>query len=130
MKKLDLKEYAARRSAEDPAFAKAYESIRIIGDLVKLRLLSGMTQAQLATRMGVSQPRVAEFEAMDGRRVSLEFASKYALAVGAKVVINSAAREATAKAVPVYKKPSTTASPMVVKTTSKGLSKKVGGKKA
>lgn len=85
LQKFDIESYRAKKVAESPECAEACAVTAVIGELLVLRFKWGLTQAEIADRIGVPQPRVAEFEAMDGRRVSLEFAVKYARALGAQL---------------------------------------------
>jgi transcriptional regulator with XRE-family HTH domain len=59
-----------RTLAEDPALAARVEKrlaeMRIEQDLIALRQSRGLTQAQLATMLGISQPAVAKMEAEGG----------------------------------------------------------------
>ena len=89
MRKLELEDYRAKRSKESPEFAKASAVSSLIASLIKLRINAGITQAELAQKLGVAQPRIAEFEKMDGRRVSLEFAVRYALEMGTTIALVS-----------------------------------------
>jgi transcriptional regulator with XRE-family HTH domain len=54
----------------------------LLRDLVKLRKKHRLTQAEVAERMGVSQPTVAGFERYDANP-TLSTVRRYALAVGA-----------------------------------------------
>ncbi|GLW96699.1 helix-turn-helix domain-containing protein [Microtetraspora sp. NBRC 16547] len=57
---------------------------RLIESLVELRKAQGVTQAQVAERMGRSQPAVSDFERLGGDP-HLSTIRRYALAVGASV---------------------------------------------
>jgi transcriptional regulator with XRE-family HTH domain len=52
--------------------------------LIQRRLDSGMTQSDVAKKIGVSQSAVAQFESLS-RRPNLDTVFTYALAVGAKL---------------------------------------------
>lgn len=54
-------------------------------ELVALRTKGGLSQSDVAERMSVSQPRVAEFERYDGNP-TLSTIRRYALAVGAHIL--------------------------------------------
>jgi predicted transcriptional regulator len=72
------KGYAVKRRKSDPKFAKA----------------AGLTQAEVASRMGVSQPVVARIEASLGKKdhsPSLNTLRRYADACGMKLVIQMVA---------------------------------------
>ncbi|MFJ2028981.1 helix-turn-helix domain-containing protein [Streptosporangium sp. NPDC087985] len=58
--------------------------MRLIESLVELRKAQGLTQAQVAERMGRSQPAVSDFERLGGDP-HLSTIRRYALAVGASV---------------------------------------------
>ncbi len=64
--------YAEDESRNDPAFREAYEGMAeefaALAELLKARQSAGLTQAQLAQRMGVSQPVVARIEGSIGSR--------------------------------------------------------------
>lgn len=54
----------------------------ISAQLVGLRRAAGLTQAELARRMGVSQPVVARAETDWSRQLTIEFIDRYARACG------------------------------------------------
>src|SRR5437870_3612390 len=85
MKKLNLEKYRAERAARDPEFAHEDAVTGIIGSLIKARMLAGLTQRDLAARLGIPQARIAEFESLDGRRVSLDLTVRYATALGCRL---------------------------------------------
>ena len=66
-------------------FRKGYEEelekLRIVDMLIRLREQHGLTQAQLAQRMGVSQPFIAKLEAGEAHNFRLETLVKFALAL-------------------------------------------------
>ena len=98
MKKIDFKELRARMDEQNPEHVGAFTAIDVIGELIALRFRAGLTQTEIAARIGVPQPRVAQFEAMDGRRVSLEFAGKYAQALGASIKVVAPKRASKGRA--------------------------------
>ena len=61
--------YVADRSERDPEFAQQWELQRPIRELqktiIRARLAAGLSQRELAGRLGVSQPAVARLEAGD-----------------------------------------------------------------
>ena len=75
---------------KDPAFQKAYEALapefQLARELIKARVKAGLTQEDVAQRMGTSQPTVARLES--GHKPSLKTLERYAEAVGMKVNIN------------------------------------------
>lgn len=58
--------------------------VSLLSDLVALRRKHDLTQADVAERMGVSQPTVAAFERYDANP-KLSTIRRYALAVGASI---------------------------------------------
>jgi DNA-binding Xre family transcriptional regulator len=56
--------------------------------LATLRTRRGMTQAQLAERLGVSQPHIAKLEAGRARNIELHTLCRWATALGAKLTID------------------------------------------
>ncbi|MGW3344514.1 helix-turn-helix domain-containing protein [Nonomuraea rubra] len=59
--------------------------MRLVETLVTIRKQRGLTQAEVAERMGRSQPAVSDFERLGGDP-HLSTIRRYALAVGAEVV--------------------------------------------
>jgi DNA-binding XRE family transcriptional regulator len=79
------------RWMKDPAFAAAYdglaEEFAIADALIAARKHARMTQAEVAERMGTSQPTIARLES--GRsRPSLATLHRYAAAIGRRLVIS------------------------------------------
>lgn len=79
---------------EDPEFRKAYnaldEEFGLFDELLKARNRAGLTQAEVAERMGTKTPAVARLEASGGRKKhspSLATLRKYAEAVGCHLEI-------------------------------------------
>ncbi|MBI1756639.1 MAG: helix-turn-helix transcriptional regulator [Fimbriimonas ginsengisoli] len=68
-------------SCKDPEFANAWKQSEARLALARLRKLRNLTQQQVADRMGVARPRVAEIE-RNPLRVSLGRMLRYAEAVG------------------------------------------------
>jgi DNA-binding XRE family transcriptional regulator len=94
----DPKGYAVKRRKADPKFAKAYDALddefAALAALLKARTAAGLTQAEVASRMGVSQPVVARIEASLGKKdhsPSLNTLRRYADACGMKLVIQMVA---------------------------------------
>jgi DNA-binding Xre family transcriptional regulator len=56
--------------------------------LAALRTQRGMTQAQLAERLGVSQPHIAKLEAGRAKNIELHTLCRWATALGAKLTID------------------------------------------
>jgi transcriptional regulator with XRE-family HTH domain len=79
---------------EDPEFRKAYDDLAeefgLFDELLKARNRAGLTQAEVADRMGTKTPAVARLEAGGGRQKhspSLATLHKYAEAVGCRLDI-------------------------------------------
>ena len=89
------KELAKQKRASDPAFKQAYDALETefaaLATLLEARLAAGLTQAEVAQRMGVSQPVLARIESSLGSRKhtpSLNTLKRYAEACGKKLVIS------------------------------------------
>lgn len=71
---------------KNPSFSKGYqkelEKLRIAELLVGLRVKQGITQSELARRIGASQPFIAKIESGESRNFSLETLIKLAIALG------------------------------------------------
>jgi len=90
----DPKVYAEKRRKADPAFRAAYDALEdefaALAALLAARKDAGLTQADVAARMGVSQPVLSRIESSLGSRKhspSLETLRRYAEACGKKLVI-------------------------------------------
>jgi len=90
----DPKGYVAKKRKADPEFRVAYDALEdefaALGALLHARKDAGLTQADVAERMGVSQPVLARIESSLGSRKhspSLATLRKYADACGKKLVI-------------------------------------------
>jgi DNA-binding Xre family transcriptional regulator len=56
--------------------------------LAALRSQRGMTQAQLAKRLGVSQPHIAKLEAGHAKNIELHTLCRWATALGAQLTVD------------------------------------------
>ena len=90
----DPKASAAKKRKTDPAFRVTYDALEdefaALGALLHARKAAGLTQADVAIRMGVSQPALARIESSLGSRKhspSLATLRNYAEACGMKLVI-------------------------------------------
>lgn len=63
------------------------DEVRIEQKLAALRAQRGMTQAQLAERLGVSQPHIAKLEAGRAKNIELHTLCRWATALGAKLTV-------------------------------------------
>ncbi|MBF0480708.1 MAG: helix-turn-helix transcriptional regulator [Desulfovibrionaceae bacterium] len=87
---IDAKEIHERMMREDAEYAREYDALEeefsIAQAMIRARSRAGLTQAEVAKRMGVSQPRVAKIEA--GSNVSLDILRRYAAATGSKLKLD------------------------------------------
>lgn len=81
-----------REAMHDPEFRQAYEAIQPKYDLIRAildaRIHRGMTQSELARRVGTTQSAIARFESGDGNP-TLDFLSKVSSAVGTRLEIRA-----------------------------------------
>lgn len=96
--KFDPKAFAEKRSAKDKKFKVAYDALEdefaALAALLHARTEAGLTQAEVASRMGVRQPVVARIEASLGKKdhsPSLHTLRRYAEACGMKLIIQMVA---------------------------------------
>ncbi|WP_291322511.1 helix-turn-helix transcriptional regulator [Desulfonatronospira sp.] len=75
----------------DPGYALEYarmeEEFQFVRELIRARVRAGMTQQQVAEKMGTTQSTVARLES-GGTMPSLRSLQKYAWATGSKVKIS------------------------------------------
>ena len=76
---------------KDPAYKDAYESLitefELAQKLIEVRVKSGMSQGELAQKMGTSQSAIARLES-GSAMPSMRTLSKLALATGCEMQIN------------------------------------------
>lgn len=77
----------------DPKFRAAAEALEYSYQLARLRLLKGLTQQQLADRVGTSQSAIARLE-NGNANPTLAFVRRVAAALGARLVIQIDADDA------------------------------------
>lgn len=89
------KQVASKKRASHAAFRKAYDALEdefaALAELLKARKEAGLTQADVAQRMGVSQPVLARIESSLGNQrhaPSLSTLRRYAQACGKRLVIS------------------------------------------
>jgi transcriptional regulator with XRE-family HTH domain len=89
-----------RRMLKEPAVKAEYdtqaEEFALLDELLKARRLAGLTQAEVAARMGTKTPAVARLEAGGGSRrhsPSVATLRKYAQAVGCRLEIRLRRRD-------------------------------------
>ncbi|HEY4517013.1 MAG TPA: helix-turn-helix transcriptional regulator [Candidatus Paceibacterota bacterium] len=79
-----------REQMRDPEFRKAYEALKPKYDLVRAildaRIKRGVTQSELARRVGTTQSAIARFESGVGNP-TLDFISRVSTAVGARLEV-------------------------------------------
>jgi|TARA_Y100000031_G_scaffold58874_1_gene66438 predicted transcriptional regulator len=75
---------------KDPEHLKEFEALEpefeLARELIQARINAGLSQKEVADRMGTSQPTVARLES--GHKPSLKSLERYAEAVGMKVEIH------------------------------------------
>ena len=78
-----------KRWKQDPEFQREFEALRpefkLARQLIEARTRAGLSQRDLAVRMGTSQPTVARLEG--GHKPSLKTLERYAKALGMEVEI-------------------------------------------
>ena len=96
--KFDPKAFAEKRRTKDKKFKVAYDALEdefaALAALLHARSEAGLTQAEVASRMGVTQPVVARIEASLGKKdhsPSLHTLRRYAEACGMKLIIQMVA---------------------------------------
>lgn len=57
-----VEEHIAKERQDDPAFRAAFDKLKLIRKLRRLREEQGVTQGQLGERLGLAQSGVARFE--------------------------------------------------------------------
>lgn len=90
-------EWARRLAGHRAAINALMTEIDLRQDLIALREAHGMTQLELAKRLGVSQPVIAKLEGGKTKDVKLSTLVRVAAALGARVKITLEELEATAK---------------------------------
>ncbi len=88
----DLMEWMDATLAADPQLARAVDErlaeMRIEQELVALREKEGLSQQDLAVRIGASQPYVAKLESGRVRNLGLRTLAKYAAATGTRLTVS------------------------------------------
>jgi len=98
---------AAEKCARYPEFRTAYEALHdefaALAALLEARTEAGLTQAEVARRMGVSQPVLARIESSLGKQdhsPSLHTLRRYAEACGMELQIRMVKKESNESATP------------------------------
>ena len=77
-------EYHEQQMRDNPEYNAAYDALEqefaIANALIQARSEAGMTQKDVAEKLGVSQPAVARMES--GKNISIKAIARYAKAVG------------------------------------------------
>jgi len=85
-----LKEYIAEQM-KDPAFKKAWHDLdpefELLESMLKAREKAGISQSELARRMGIKQPALSRLERGGISKASVETLKKIAKALGARLVL-------------------------------------------
>jgi transcriptional regulator with XRE-family HTH domain len=81
-----------QRTKDDPEFAAAVEAelqaMQIEQQLVALRNASGLSQRQLAARLGVTQPVIAKLEAGKSRNIGLQTLVRAVKAMNGRITVS------------------------------------------
>ena len=82
-------EYHSEKMSTDAEYKKAYDDLEgeffVASALIRARGEAGLTQAEVADRLGVTQPAVARMES--GKNISLKTISRYASAIGRTITL-------------------------------------------
>jgi len=93
--------------ADSPEFAKEWEEVEIGLKLALMRKNAGLTQHEVAKKMGIARPRIAELESHPGR-CSFNRIRAYVKALGGEVRIEPRSGETDSdEIVPVTEVPQT-----------------------
>lgn len=90
MKGRTLKQYVAEQK-KNPEFKRAWDNldpeIELLESLLKARERSGMTQAELAEKIGTKQPALSRLESGGYSKATVETLHKIANALDARLVV-------------------------------------------
>jgi ribosome-binding protein aMBF1 (putative translation factor) len=76
-----LQKYISDRSDRDPEFKAAYEAETAVMDLIRARRAKGVSQTDMAERLHVSQPYLAQIEGMT-KKLNADLLFRYAAELG------------------------------------------------
>lgn len=82
----DWKKGVLRSPGARERVAEIEDELRLAAGLTELRERAGLSQRQLAKRIGVSQPRVAAIE--QARNVTMDVLEQYVAAIGGRLEIS------------------------------------------
>ena len=89
---IDAKTVHAQMSQDDPEYAREYDALEeefaFVKKMILVRKRAGLSQSDVARRMGISQPRVAKIES--GSNISLDILRRYAKATNSALVLDFA----------------------------------------
>ncbi len=83
-----MKEYYKKDPTLKQKVEAGVQRLKVIVQIIELREKLGLTQAQLAQRMGVSQPFIARIENDEAANLSLETLVKMVKALNGEIEIN------------------------------------------
>lgn len=87
---ITFQQHKAEALAKDPVLKKAYDDLEVeyalIGKLIEYRRKEGITQVELARRMGTKQSAISRFES-GTENPTLDFLRRLAEAIGAKITV-------------------------------------------
>src|SRR5690242_19419457 len=83
-----LEQELARDAALNAMVDEQMADLRVVQDLVAIRELRGLSQAQLAGFLGVSQPAIARLESSRSKNLGIQTLVRVAAALGARVRIS------------------------------------------
>ncbi len=96
MYKKSFKEFL-NEQLKDPAFKKHYDDLEpefaLISLMIEKRIKEGLTQKEIAEKMGTKQSAISRFESGKGNP-TLQFMQKLADALGAKMKVTIAKKNA------------------------------------
>ena len=96
---------------QDPDFRREWERLGPLYDMIaatiRLRHERGLSQSELATRMGKQQPAIARFEAGRAENPSLSFLQQLAEALDVRIVLKLEPKEETQEATKIAEEKAT-----------------------
>ena len=82
----ELKEHALERADVKAEYERLYEEFTLLDEFLKARTAAGITQAEVAKRIGTTQSAIARLESGRGKHSpSLATLRKYASALGCRL---------------------------------------------
>lgn len=82
----ELKTKAFKRKNVKEEYDKLHDEFSILDEFLQARMDSGMTQAEIAERIGTTQSAIARLESQHGKRSpTISTLQKYAKAIGYKL---------------------------------------------